>query len=169
MSRAVWRLGVALVCAIAMASCAPDAAWHASADIPSPWMPADVVSLPIDVEKAGEAGSSHVVVERTYRLVVAVRHTLAYPYRDLPFTLAVRYVDSRGETFTVREIPLSIPLTDADGNPDGASWGDLIMKEVDTGQTLTFSYPGRYDLVLLQPTEGPVLAGVVSLTLILKP
>lgn len=125
MRRLVW----AIVCVCCLTACLPDRADHAvfTAIDPEGWVYGDTLALTPEIDDSVAEG----------RIVVAVRHTDGYIYRNLWLEMSVPQGD------TVIADTLNISLADIYGKWYGTGMGVSYM----ASDTL----PGRYRLMRGQP------------------
>lgn len=139
--------GVSLLGALCLTACAESQQIHTSVDIPIRWMPTDTLCIPLEAV-TGDRLPGQVEAGGTYRLTLGARYSSDYPYRSLALHLVVRYTDSLGRRFVVREVSVELPLTDADGAWLGGNWGSMIQWEAETDVSLPFPYVGDYTLCI---------------------
>lgn len=154
---------LALICVCFAACTGGEAVYNNSVNVHQDgWTVADSLFFAMQVEEQANP-ILPIATGIPYKMKLGVRYTTSYRATELPLNFAFEVADSLGRYEAIRNFRVSLPLVSDDQQPDGDSWGSLLVKEFDvTYASLCFPTMGSYRLIV-QPDSTTV--GIVSVSL----
>ncbi len=149
--------GLAAACLLwhGLSSCAGGSVYESSVSIPDGiWAYGDTLSFVFGMEDT----------TGTYAMYLRVRHTAAYPYRNLYTEFLTAYPGGR----TVNQV-VSLELADATGRSNGNCRGAACEVEIPLQAKAVFREQGTYRLSLVQYMRQDSLPGLSQVELVILP